>query len=129
MPTSEGALSESLGARLFRGRLELIVALDDGAKGVATPGIGQKPAPWDGFDEASVRRDTAELLRTQVVAMNMDNFLVRPRRRMVEVYREPTAWTTLTPEAVADMVAPGTGLASRRPNCRLKTKKPSASTC
>ena len=44
--------------------------------------------------------------------MNTDNFIVRPRRKLVEQYREAPAWNALTPQAVADLGAAGTGLAS-----------------
>ena len=110
LPTSEGALSESLGTRLFKGRVELLMVLDE--LGADVSRIGQAPLRWEGHDDASVRRDTAELLRTQVAAMNVDNFLVRPRRKLVEVYREAKAWEGLTPERVADLLAPNAGLAS-----------------
>jgi type I restriction enzyme, R subunit len=112
LPTSEGALGESLGARLFRSRLELLVALDDRAKGVDAPRVANPPTGLQGHDEASVRRETAELLRTQVAAMNVDNFLVRPRRRLVEVYSEAPAWDALDAEAVDVLTTPKTGLAS-----------------
>jgi type I restriction enzyme R subunit len=46
-----------------------------------------------------VRRDLAELLHRETAAMNLDNFVVRPRRRIVEQYAKPEAWKTLTPEA------------------------------
>ena len=110
LPTSEGALGESLGTRLFKGRVELLVALDE--LGADVSRVGQAPLRWEGHDDASVRRDTAELLRTQVAAMNVDNFLVRPRRKLVELYREAKAWEGLSPERVADLLAPNAGLAS-----------------
>ena len=112
LPTSEGALGGSLGARLFNGRLELLVALDERSQGSGAPRVEDRAAVWGGHDDASVRRDTAELLRTQVAAMNVDNFLVRPRRRLVEAWREAQAWIALTPEAVTALAAPHTGLAS-----------------
>jgi type I restriction enzyme R subunit len=112
LPESVGALGESLGSRLFRGRLELLLALDDGMKGVAAPRTGEPPQRWEGHDDASLRRDTAELLRLQVMAMNVDNFIVRPRRKLVEQYREAPAWNALTPQAAAELGAAGTGLAS-----------------
>ena len=59
-----------------------------------------------------MRRDTAEMLRLQVAAMNVDNFLVRPRQRLVELYREPAAWSTLSAESVEALTAAGSGLAS-----------------
>jgi type I restriction enzyme R subunit len=44
-------------------------------------------------DEAELRRETAEsLLHDEVAAMNVDNFVVRPQRRLVEKYAKPEAW-------------------------------------
>ena len=112
LPASDGAVGESLGSRLFTGRLELLLALNERAAGAGALRLDDAPVRGNGHDDASVRRDTAELLRTQVTAMNVDNFLVRPRRRWVEIYRETAAWDRLTPQAVADLAAPATGLAS-----------------
>ena len=112
LPASEGALGDSLGARLFKSRLELLVALDRRAGEAAGKGISEPALRWEGHDEASVRSDTAGLLRGQVEAMNIENFLVRPRRRVVEIYRLASAWHALTPEAVTELAARDTGLAS-----------------
>lgn len=112
LPSSDGALGVSLGARLFRARLELLLALDARASDARVPHVGEIPGKWEGHDDASVRRNTAELLRNQVVAMNVDNFLVRPRRRMVEAYREASAWDALTPRDVEELTAPQSGLSS-----------------
>ena len=46
-------------------------------------------------EHREVRAETAELLRTEVASMNLDNFVVRPHRRLVEKYREPAAWADL----------------------------------
>lgn len=44
--------------------------------------------------------------------MNLDNFVVRPRRRLVEKYARPEAWTSLPPEAVAELSHEVAGLPS-----------------
>ena len=41
---------------------------------------------------AAERAELAELLRLDVASMNLDNFVVRPHRRLVERFREPDAW-------------------------------------
>ena len=53
------------------------------------------------------RSDTAELLRSEVAAMNLDNFVVRPKRRLVEKYAKPEAWTVLSAEALSRAGARG----------------------
>src|SRR5207249_952627 len=74
--TTDGASGESLGKRLFKARIELISALDEGAK--------EEKA-------AELRLETAELLRSQVASMNVNNFIVRPKRKYVEHYSEAKA--------------------------------------
>ena len=112
LPTSEGVLGESLAAKLFKGRLELLLVLDERARGVGALRAGDMPLPWQGHDEVSLRKDTANSMQARVAAMNVDNFLVRPRRRLVEVYREAAAWHALTAQAADELAAPASGLAS-----------------
>ncbi|EQD52401.1 type III restriction enzyme, res subunit, partial [mine drainage metagenome] len=45
----------------------------------------------------------AALLHREVAAMNLGNFIVRPRRRSVEKYAIPESWTILTPEALSEL--------------------------
>ncbi|HXM94213.1 MAG TPA: DEAD/DEAH box helicase family protein [Candidatus Dormibacteraeota bacterium] len=82
--TTDGAVGESLGKRLFKARVELIAALD-------------KDVNADNKEEEKVelRQDTAEFLRSQVAAMNINNFIVRPKRKLVERYSEAKAWEKL----------------------------------
>jgi type I restriction enzyme R subunit len=87
---TDGAVAPSLSARLFTSRLDLIAALD-------TAG-----------DHHHERADIAELLRVEVASMNLDNFVVRPHRRLVERFREPTAWQQVD---VGDLSALATNVA------------------
>src|SRR5690606_18818804 len=43
-----------------------------------------------------LRSDTVARLVDEVRAMSLDNFLVRPKRRYVEKFAKPEAWTKLT---------------------------------
>ena len=93
-----GAAGESLGKRLFTTRLELIGELDrrDAEApvrcGSRRPAGGYDGAPFGGPRQRREVRDTvAVLLHEQVAAMNLDNFVVRPKRRLVEKYAEPKA--------------------------------------
>ena len=103
--TTEGSLGASLGKRLFTARLELIAALDkqQAAEGVVREGEG-------GLE--GLRQETATLLQTEVAAMNLGNFIVRPRRRLVERYAAVEAWTTLTTEALGELAQQVAGLPS-----------------
>jgi type I restriction enzyme, R subunit len=101
--TTEGALGESLGKRLFKMRLELIGELDRKVSGVAHEGPDK---------EAELRQETACLLREEVGTMNVHNFVVRPKRRLVEKFARHEAWSELNPEAFAELAHQVAGLPS-----------------
>lgn len=82
--TVEGSVAESLSAKLFRTRLEVIAGLD------TRVAAGQVVEA-----EVALRGDVAGRLRSEVTAMNVDNFIVRPHRRLVETFAKPEAWETL----------------------------------
>jgi len=90
--TTEGSLSDSLGKRLFKTRLELIGEIDH-------PASSSKAPPALDAASASLRGEVVALLNTEVAAMNVDNFVVRPKRRLVEKYAKPEAWAVLPLEA------------------------------
>ena len=74
-PTGEeGAAGVPLSTRLFIRRVELLRTLDQHGT----------------HDEQ--RAELAEVLRLDVASMNLDNFVVRPHRRLVERFSEPEAW-------------------------------------
>ncbi len=104
LPTSDGAGPVSLGTRLFVRRVELIVALDELVPPAWTPAFRPAlevreiaPAYGDPLTEARLREAVAEGLHREVAAMNLDNFVVRPKRRLVERFARPESWTTMTP--------------------------------
>jgi len=113
IPATEGALAESLGKRLFTARLALIAELDkrpeDVEGGLAKETSALYRSPGTGRE---VRRSIADLLQREVAAMNLDNFVVRPRRRLVEKYAKPETWTSLAPEAMAELSQEVAGLPS-----------------
>ena len=83
-PTVEGNIAESLSTKLFRTRLDLIAGID-----------GRVKAGNAAEAEPGLRTDIATLLRTEVAAMNVDNFIVRPHRKLVETYAKPEPWDSL----------------------------------
>lgn len=99
--TTEGTLNESLGKRLFKARLELISELDRKLSGMPKEGPES---------ENDLRRDLAEMLRTEVAAMNIDNFVVRPKRRLVEKYGKAESWTELKLEDFGELAMELAGL-------------------
>ena len=97
----ESQASDSLSTRLFKYRLELLEELDrrfqkhgfEEAEGK----VAEAAEPYDGFlNEYRLRFDVADRLRSEVGAMNVDNFVVRPQRRLVEKWRVVNAWKSLT---------------------------------
>ena len=59
-----------------------------------------------------MRTDVASILHGEVAAMNVDNFVVRPRRRLVERYAKPDAWGNLQPAALTELAQEVAGLPS-----------------
>jgi type I restriction enzyme, R subunit len=76
----EGKAAQPLAKRLFHGRLDLIDELDRS---------GSAP---------ELRATLAELLRVEVASMHVDNFVVRPHRKLVEKFAVATAWQPLSAE-------------------------------
>jgi type I restriction enzyme R subunit len=89
--TTAGASGESLSKKLFTTRVQLVASLDK----LLAEGGGE------GIPE--LRTQTAGLLHSLVAAMNVNNFVVRPQRKLVEQYADPKAWERLTLEQQADL--------------------------
>jgi type I restriction enzyme R subunit len=89
---SDGSSTESLSTRLFKARLQLIAEL------------GERKDPVDEA-EALVVADTANHLHELVKAMNIDNFVVRPRRKMVEKYAKPDVWKSLGADDFSELAS------------------------
>jgi type I restriction enzyme R subunit len=91
----------------------LIVELDQRLQVAGVRDEDRVPAVYAAPEsEAEVRQATAALLHGEVAAMNIDNFIVRPRRRLVERYSKSAAWTRLPAEAVDELSRDIAGLPS-----------------
>jgi type I restriction enzyme R subunit len=114
IPATEGALGESLGKRIFNARLEVIGELDHRGTSETGGQVVNEPPETYGNPKTNeqVRRSLADLLQRETAAMNLDNFVVRPRRRVVEKYAKPEAWTVLSPEALSELSHQVAGLPS-----------------
>jgi type I restriction enzyme R subunit len=95
--TTSGAANESLTKKLFASRVELIAELE---KHTVT---GSK---------SELRSEVAERLRQEVEQMNVNNFIVRPKRKLVEKYTDAKAWETLGLEDRNELVNDVAGLPS-----------------
>ena len=123
-----GGAGMSLGARLFTQRLELLAEIDERLKvdGASAGGAdagrerGQYGAP---VNESQLRVDLADGLRGEVAAMNPENFVVRPRRRLVEKFTDPLAWTTLGPSDRQELATELAGLPTELPAEKEEAKR------
>ncbi len=106
--SSDGSNQKSLNQKLFETRLGLVAALDADhvGKGSEAPeGSGEQT-------EAGLRWDTARQLHATVAGMTLDNFLVRPHRRLVEKYSDWSAWSTVSAEVAEEVAQNLAGLPS-----------------
>jgi len=114
---TDGAIGESLGTRLFKARLALLGALP--APDEEQPDAKHAEQPYAAYGDPhsndDVRRATTALLREEVAAMNLNNFVVRPRRRQVERYAQPAAWRALSAADLSELAEYVAGLPSALP--------------
>ena len=111
--TIDGEISESLGKRLFNARLELIATLDHQGGGVQLDKVAETPSTYgDPKTNDAVRQSFANFLQREVAAMNLDNFMVRPHRRLVEKYAKPESWVSLPAEEMTELSHQVAGLPS-----------------
>ncbi len=111
---TDGSLGDSLSKRLFKRRLALITVLDERLK-ARTPSdllADFEETYTEPKTEAELRGSLAEILRSEVAAMNIDNFVVRPKRLLVERFSKPESWASLPLEAVVDLYRDVAGLPS-----------------
>lgn len=83
---AEARLPASLSQRLFTTRADLMFAIDRTQ------------------EHGGLRTEVADTLHRQVAAMSLDNFLVRPKRRQVEIYSRREEWESLTEQQLAEIV-------------------------
>ena len=88
-----GRSAASLGKRLFNARLELIGELESAAPDCGVAGGSRRLTPIR-LPKPRCGARVAEILQREVAAMNVENFIVRPKRRLVEKFAKPEAWTT-----------------------------------
>jgi len=99
--TADGSAAESLSKRLFKARLELVSVLDEKCS--------DPP-------EVALRTETAERLQKEVAAMNVESFVIRPKRKLIETYAKPEAWETLTAGVKYELATEVAGLPTELPS-------------
>ena len=94
----DGAGGASLSEKLFRARLDLVGALEpQSVEGVAeAPKVFETDGPSPEDQDLAARRDILKGLIEEVAGMSLNNFIVRPHRRLIEKYQAPAIWEVLT---------------------------------
>lgn len=107
---SEGVLAPSISEKLFVTRVEL---MDEIAKGQDA----------DESDLEELRGTLEQRLYEEVVGMNLDNFIVRPKRRYVEKFQKRDTWENLDIEARLELTEHIAGLPSALKDHELEAKQ------
>ena len=107
---SDGALAPSISEKLFVARVDL---MDEIAKGQDA----------DESDLEELRGALEQRLYDEVAGMNLDNFIVRPKRRYVEKFQKRDAWEYLDIEARLELTEHIAGLPSALKDDELEAKQ------
>ncbi len=120
----QGSAGQSLGMRLFIQRLELLAELDLRIPAGAAAGVREPEGTYgDPVNDTELRRDVVTRLHAEVAAMNVENFVVRPKRRLVERFRDRSAWVTVTPSDRQELASQIAGLPSELETEREEAKR------
>lgn len=116
---TSGSTGASLGARLFRTRLDLI----DSISHQDPPDPAALPAGDLATKLLEIRQGLCERLHLEVSAMNLDNFIVRPKRRLVERFAKLDAWSRLSNDDLEGLAHEVAGLPSEMESEDEETKR------
>lgn len=120
---TEGTSGASLSQRLFAARLKLLAGLSHSKEGAQVvkehlAQYGNEPQSNEQLFQAVI-----ELLKTEVGAMNTDNFIVRAKRRLVEKYQDADQWMALDDEKLAELEHEIAGLPSEKEPEAVESKQ------
>jgi len=104
-PNKDAKNAKSLTERLFDARLGLIRTMETET---ASGGMADPAEDLDGPSDAKPRpdaivADARQTLQGVVAAMNLDNFVVRTERELVEKYQREDAWATITDQTIDEL--------------------------
>ncbi len=109
---SQSSVAEPLSQRIFKARLALLGVLDQRFADEYSGNQVRESSVGYGLTEAVIRAETAGYLQTIVAGMQLDNFVVRPQRRLVEAWRDAAAWHEVSSEQLAELAQHVSGLPS-----------------
>lgn len=110
----DGSNARSLSERIFAARYDLVCALDEKSDLFIKDHIHEPASDDDAKQDAApsegkIRANALDFLKTYVTTMNLDNFIVRGKRMLVEKYQTQEAWSSLSDtmrEELVNQVAP-----------------------
>lgn len=124
--TTNGAAGKSLSKRLFTARLALIGELDRRSLSEAEVNenssasqnrVKEATVPYgEPKTDKQVRDRLSNALQTEIAAMNVDNFVVRPQRQLVEKYAQAEIWNSLSETEILELNQMVAGLPSQLPS-------------
>ena len=120
---TDGASGASLSQRLFAARLKLLGAMSNSKEGAQAvkehlARYGSEPETDDEVFGAIL-----ELLKSEVGAMNTDNFIVRAKRRLVEKYQNADQWLSLDEEKLTELENEIAGLPTEKEQESIESKQ------
>jgi type I restriction enzyme, R subunit len=118
---TEGTIAPSLTKRLFLTRLDLLTELTHRHPWTTAESAAAYQVSTISTD-ADVRHTLAQHLQTQVSSLNLDNIIVRPQRKFVEYYTDPSHWQSLGPDQFQELKHLA-GLPSGLPNESEEAKR------
>ncbi|PZV15677.1 MAG: restriction endonuclease subunit R [Pseudanabaena sp.] len=101
--TIDAPIPKSLGKQLFTTRLDLIAELDKQSSSLSGVEGTTNKLKDAATPEVDLRQQIADLLHTEVAAMNIENFIVRPKRQLVEKYNNPETWRSLSDNDLTEL--------------------------
>jgi type I restriction enzyme, R subunit len=108
---TEGGGGEPLSRRLFAARVALIGEIED------------RPEPQQTDELKTLRSDIVSRLKAEVAGMMIENFEVRPKRRLVEKFQNPQTWVKLGVDERIELIEEIAGLPSSLEDDDLAAKQ------
>nr|MDA3896069.1 helicase-related protein [Desulfobacteraceae bacterium] len=104
-----GSAQEPLSTRLFKLRLQLVEELK--VLQIDPPDLKQAAEDVSVFGDvflpahpvllSQLQKETIDILHHEVTAMNVDNFIIRPKRKHVERFKDAAQWESLDAEKLS----------------------------
>ena len=101
--TIDAPIPKSLGKQLFTTRLDLIAELDKQSSSLSVVEGTTNKLKDAATPESDLRQQIADLLHIEVAAMNIENFIVRPKRQLIEKYNNPQTWRSLSEQDLNEL--------------------------